>query len=146
MVGVVGSSPIAPTKKSKGLAGTIPLTLFRFFHLRTTLGTKTDGFRPCSGLHHSLPRLSSLGFQPGSRRSEPYFTSRNEDRISGSEVPLLTPADLVTLPKGQAFALIEGGQLYKVRMPPTVPPRSSWRRHGAASRRFNEEHALWEKA
>lgn len=49
--------------------------------------------------------------------SEQHFTSRNEDRISVSEVPLLTPADLVTLPKGQAFALIEGGQLWKVRMP-----------------------------
>ncbi|AHK80115.1 conjugal transfer protein TraG [Ectothiorhodospira haloalkaliphila] len=49
--------------------------------------------------------------------SEQHFTSRNEDRISVSEVPLLTPADLVTLPKGQAFALIEGGQLFKIRMP-----------------------------
>ena len=29
---------------------------------------------------------------------------------------------------------------------PTVLPRSSWRRHGAALRRFNEEYALWEKA
>ena len=45
------------------------------------------------------------------------FTSRNEDRISVSEVPLLTPADIVTLPKGQAFALLEGGQLWKLRMP-----------------------------
>ncbi len=45
------------------------------------------------------------------------FKSRNEDRISVSEVPLLTPADLVTLPKGQAFALLEGGQLWKLRMP-----------------------------
>ena len=30
---------------------------------------------------------------------------------------MLTPADLVNLPKGQAFALIDGGQLYKIRMP-----------------------------
>ena len=30
---------------------------------------------------------------------------------------MLTPADLVNLPKGQAFALINGGQLYKLRMP-----------------------------
>jgi len=30
---------------------------------------------------------------------------------------LLTPAELVTLPKGQAFALLEGGQLWKLRMP-----------------------------
>ena len=45
------------------------------------------------------------------------FASRNEDRISTEAHPLLTPADLVQLPKGQAFALIEGGQLYKIRMP-----------------------------
>ena len=45
------------------------------------------------------------------------FKSRNEDRISVSEVPLLTPAELITLPKGQAFALLEGGQLWKIRMP-----------------------------
>ncbi|MDO8864272.1 hypothetical protein Q6D67_21630 [Haliea sp. E1-2-M8] len=45
------------------------------------------------------------------------FKSRNEDRISVSEVPMLTPADLVRLPKGQAFALREGGRLWKLRMP-----------------------------
>ena len=39
------------------------------------------------------------------------FKSRNEDRINVSEVPMLTPAELITLPKGQAFALLEGGQL-----------------------------------
>jgi conjugative coupling factor TraD (SXT/TOL subfamily) len=45
------------------------------------------------------------------------FKSRNEDRISVSEVPMLTPAELIALPKGQAFALLEGGQLWKLRMP-----------------------------
>ena len=43
--------------------------------------------------------------------------SRNEDRISVSEVPMLTTAEMITLPKGQAFALLEGGQLWKIRMP-----------------------------
>jgi conjugative coupling factor TraD (SXT/TOL subfamily) len=45
------------------------------------------------------------------------FRSRNEDRISVSEVPMLTAADVVRLPKGQAFALLEGGRLWKLRMP-----------------------------
>jgi conjugative coupling factor TraD (TOL family) len=45
------------------------------------------------------------------------FKSRNEDRISVSEVPMLTASDMVTLPKGQAFALLEGGQLWKIRIP-----------------------------
>ncbi len=45
------------------------------------------------------------------------FTSKNEDRISSETADMLNPADLVQLPKGQAFALIEGGQLYKIRLP-----------------------------
>jgi len=45
------------------------------------------------------------------------FTSSGGDRISTVSVPMLEPADIVSLPKGQAFALIEGGKLYKIRMP-----------------------------
>ena len=45
------------------------------------------------------------------------FKSRNEDRISVSEVSLLGVSELVTLPKGQAFAMLSGGQLWKLRMP-----------------------------
>jgi len=59
---------------------------------------------------------------PGSAE---HFSSRNEDRVSVTETPLLSPADIVTLPKGQAFALIEGGQLYKIRMPLPDPGRDA---------------------
>ena len=45
------------------------------------------------------------------------FRSRNEDRISVSEVTLLTVSELVTLPRGQAFAMLSGGQLWKLRIP-----------------------------
>ncbi len=45
------------------------------------------------------------------------FTSRNEDRISVTRAPLLTPNEIMSLPKGQAFALVEGGRLWKLRMP-----------------------------
>jgi conjugative coupling factor TraD (SXT/TOL subfamily) len=45
------------------------------------------------------------------------FASRNEDRIAPESVRMLEPTDLVQLPKGQAFALIHGGQLHKIRMP-----------------------------
>lgn len=45
------------------------------------------------------------------------FASRNEDRISTEKTPMLRPADLVKLPKGQAFAMINGGQLWKIRIP-----------------------------
>lgn len=45
------------------------------------------------------------------------FTSSTQDRVGTVKVPLMEPADIVTLPKGQAFALLEGGQLWKIRMP-----------------------------
>ena len=37
------------------------------------------------------------------------FASRNEDRITSERATLLSASDLVQLPKGQAFALIQGG-------------------------------------
>lgn len=46
-----------------------------------------------------------------------HFTSANQDLVQKANVPMLTPHDLVTLPKGQAFCLLEGGQLWKVRLP-----------------------------
>lgn len=45
------------------------------------------------------------------------FTSNTQDRVGTIKVPLLTAADVMNLPKGQAFALLEGGQLWKIRMP-----------------------------
>lgn len=56
--------------------------------------------------------------------SEEDFTSRNEDRISSETVPMLSPSDLTNLPKGQAFAIIEGGHLYKIRFPLPKPDPS----------------------
>ena len=45
------------------------------------------------------------------------FTSTNADRVVESETELLMPADLMALPKGQCFALLHGGHLYKLRLP-----------------------------
>ncbi|AHK18433.1 conjugal transfer protein TraG [Yersinia similis] len=45
------------------------------------------------------------------------FTSNTQDRVSSTRTPLITPANIISLPKGQAFALLEGGKLWKVRMP-----------------------------
>jgi conjugative coupling factor TraD (SXT/TOL subfamily) len=41
---------------------------------------------------------------------------KHQDRVGTVKSPLLEPADIVTPPKGQAFALLEGGQLWKIRM------------------------------
>lgn len=49
------------------------------------------------------------------------FTSNTQDRISMSSVPMIEPSHVVALPKGQCFALLQGGQLWKVRMPLPAP-------------------------
>jgi hypothetical protein len=49
------------------------------------------------------------------------FATRNEDRVSMEKVPMLDPAWLMKLPKGQAYALLEGGRLSKVRIPLPLP-------------------------
>ena len=51
------------------------------------------------------------------------FTSSTQDRITVTSVPLIEPAHVVALPKGQAFALTEGGVLSKVRIPLPAPDR-----------------------
>ena len=45
------------------------------------------------------------------------FSSSNQDRLTTTRVPMLAPADVMGLPKGHAFALLEGGELWKLRMP-----------------------------
>lgn len=45
------------------------------------------------------------------------FTSNTQDRLQVSRASLLEPSSVFQLPKGQAFALIEGGRLYKLRLP-----------------------------
>ena len=38
-----------------------------------------------------------------------------------SSVPMIEPPHIVGLPKGQCFALLQGGQLWKIRMPLPAP-------------------------
>ncbi|MBT0960342.1 type IV conjugative transfer system coupling protein TraD [Denitromonas iodatirespirans] len=45
------------------------------------------------------------------------FLSRNEDRTSTQRVPMISASDVMALPQGQAFALLEGNRLFKLRMP-----------------------------
>jgi conjugative coupling factor TraD (TOL family) len=49
------------------------------------------------------------------------FVSNTQDRITVTSVPLIEPAHVVSLPKGQAFALTEGGVLWKIRIPLPAP-------------------------
>ncbi len=51
------------------------------------------------------------------------FSSRSGDRLSSERVPLVTPAMVMSQPKGQAFALLEGGRLMHVRIPLPLPEK-----------------------
>ena len=46
-----------------------------------------------------------------------YFNTTNEDRVQTSAVPMIDVNDIISLPKGQAFVLVNGGELYKIRIP-----------------------------
>lgn len=46
-----------------------------------------------------------------------YFNTTNEDRVQTTAVPMIEVNDIISLPKGQAFVLVNGGELYKVRIP-----------------------------
>ncbi len=59
-------------------------------------------------------------------QGESAFTSNTQERIAATTVPLIEPGHIVALPKGQAFALLEGGQLWKIRMPLPQPDPDDW--------------------
>ena len=46
-----------------------------------------------------------------------HFSSKNEDRISVERVPMLNASEVTQLPKGHCFALLNGGELWKMRLP-----------------------------
>jgi conjugative coupling factor TraD (TOL family) len=71
-----------------------------------------------------LPTVPILRVTPASSSSDTshgedgiYYRSTNEDRFTHSEQRLIEQNDVLNLPKGQAFCLLEGGKLYKLRMP-----------------------------
>jgi len=75
-------------------------------------------------LTNQLPDVPVLSITPDSGTSDAQdpdafadFSARSTDRITREMVPMLQPSDLTSLPKGQAFALLEGGQLAKLRFP-----------------------------
>ncbi|WP_353980889.1 type IV conjugative transfer system coupling protein TraD [Salinicola endophyticus] len=81
-------------------------------------------------LTDQLPRVNvstrmmvSMASDNADVNSDQDFSSSAGDRIGTESVDMLTPNDVVSLPKGQAFALLEGGQLWKIRMPLPLPDR-----------------------
>jgi hypothetical protein len=45
------------------------------------------------------------------------FTTYNTDTVAETEKALIVENDLYSLPKGQAFVVTNGGELYKIRIP-----------------------------
>lgn len=78
------------------------------------------------------------------------FTSNTQDRISMSSVPMIEPSHVVGLPKGQCFALLQGGQLWKVRMPLPAPdpdevmPEDLQQLAGYMRQSYTESSQWWE--
>ncbi len=52
--------------------------------------------------------------EPG---SDKHFGSSVQNRVTTADVSMIEPGDLTRLPKGQAFLVKEGGQLFKLRLP-----------------------------
>ena len=75
-------------------------------------------------LTKQLPNVSvgsltgSSGVSDSSKAdSDVDFSSKNDDKVTKSMVPLVAPHDLFALPRGHAFALLDGGHLWKIRLP-----------------------------
>jgi len=49
--------------------------------------------------------------------SKTHFVSRTEGRITTQQAELIHPNNIITLPKGQCYALLNGGRPYKLRLP-----------------------------
>lgn len=50
-----------------------------------------------------------------------HFVSKTEDRKTTQQNKLIHPNDFISLPKGQAFALLDGGKPHKIRLPLADP-------------------------
>ncbi|KTD63271.1 conjugative coupling factor TraD [Legionella santicrucis] len=61
-------------------------------------------------------QVSMVNDMPGENDGV-YFNTTNEDRVQSSLVPMVGVDDIISLPKGQAFILVNGGEIYKIRIP-----------------------------
>jgi conjugal transfer pilus assembly protein TraD len=93
-------------------------------NLNTLLMLRVKNTETAEILTDQLPKVEILTSNMDSRTSDAHnpddfsdFSSATGDKLTQREVPMIQPADLVQLPKGQCFALLEGGQLAKLRLP-----------------------------
>ena len=93
-------------------------------NFNTLICLRVKELRTAEMLTDQLPKVTVRSLVQSSSASERVspqadvdFDSKTEDRVSVREVPMLSPSDLMSLPKGQAFALLDGGHLWKLRFP-----------------------------
>lgn len=93
-------------------------------NLNTVIMFRTKEAKTVDMLLNQLPKIPILRTIPASSSSDSphgeqgiFYQSTNEDRFAHSEVRLIEQTDILNLPKGQAFCLLEGGKLYKIRVP-----------------------------
>ena len=70
-----------------------------------------------------------------------YFNTVNEDRVQLTAVPMIDVNDIVSLPKGQAFLSVNGGELYKIRIPLPVNDGLAPKDIQSAIREINKKSA-----
>lgn len=73
------------------------------------------------------------------------FSAGAQDHLTARPVAMIQPADLTQLPKGQAFALLEGGQLAKIRLPLAVGDDSDIHWPADLRQVFAGMHAQYER-
>lgn len=93
-------------------------------NLNTIVMFRTKEEKTVEMLLSQLPTVPIMRVIPASSSADTahgedgvYYRSTNEDRFTHSDQRLIEQNDVLNLPKGQAFCLLEGGKLYKLRMP-----------------------------
>lgn len=93
-------------------------------NFNTLICLRVKELRTAEMLTDQLPKVNVRSLMQSSSASErvsPHadvdFDSKTEDRVSVREALMLSPSDLMSLPKGQAFVLLDGGHLWKLRFP-----------------------------
>ena len=88
-------------------------------NLNTLIMLRVKNRETASLLASQLPRTETVYRHAGSSWGEDAggFSSRSGTEARAAAQPLVQESDLMSLPKGEAFALLSGGSLYKLRIP-----------------------------
>jgi hypothetical protein len=100
-------------------------------NLNNVIMFRTKEAKTVDMLLNQLPTVPILRLVPASQSNDTpkgekgiFYQSSNEDRLSHTDVKLIEQNDVLNLPKGHAFCLLEGGRLYKLRIPLPVKDKS----------------------